>query len=740
MLMVLATEAIILATAGAYTDMGFNRILMGLNPSFSPLSLGSAYATAMAATSVVAALFSRLRTGRGDSIEVPIIAATMEGLSYNSIVIEGLPDRYKCMREKEIERRAAENIPFDVPYSNLHTFLDPCYRTYKCSDGRDFYVVAPSHNTHVSRFLKLMGVYDELMAEGFPNLSPIELHQHSSKLQKAQVKNLDGSGEEIVDAESPALASVGMYPIAKVWADKISPMLEKSFKTKTAAEWGQLFGEHSIPGTAHRTTHEWVHCVHNELAGLIVQCQDLVYGMMKMPGPLVWMEETGHLMQSPRPRKLVTFDEALSFLQEVVCSDLALPVAVPVGNHTVGWMDGVKILDLTNVIAGPHSSTFLSRFGAEVIKVEPATPTYEPLCASLFTFLTDVGKRKILIDIMSPQGRDILNTLIRDADMVVINAVDRQVKHLGLDAESLQAIHPGVNFCRLDAFGGPIANADARSNYVGYDDVVQSFSGIMSRFGGAATPEEHAHLGTLDVNCGFSGGLAQALALFRKRRTGISSRCRTSLSATSNLIQIKYDFDFEGRGPFDEPSGRDVMGYHPLSHFYETSDGWLFIDSDYSEGEMSKLRQVKGLETIAEVAVQESAIALKEFLCSTFMSNSAVVWADALRAVGIAAAEAVSISRIRNANTNTADGTVGVDKGSFAFFHYADHPGGRPVTRVGHYAIRPQEAKIRHLSPTETHGHSTRQVLKNLKFSDEEVDELIEKKVAATSWGDFLPS
>ena len=84
-----ATEAVVAATCGAFTDMGFNRVLMGLNPSFSPLPLGSSYAISLAASSVVLALFEREKSGRGDQIEVPVAAALMEGLSYNSYVIEG---------------------------------------------------------------------------------------------------------------------------------------------------------------------------------------------------------------------------------------------------------------------------------------------------------------------------------------------------------------------------------------------------------------------------------------------------------------------------------------------------------------------------------------------------------------------------------------------------------------------------------------------------------------------------
>jgi len=100
-----AFEAIIAAAVGQFTDMGLNRILMGINPSFSPLPLASAYASVLGATSVSLALFARQKHGAGERIEVPISAALMEGLAYNSMYVEDLPDRYKSPRELEIERR-----------------------------------------------------------------------------------------------------------------------------------------------------------------------------------------------------------------------------------------------------------------------------------------------------------------------------------------------------------------------------------------------------------------------------------------------------------------------------------------------------------------------------------------------------------------------------------------------------------------------------------------------------------
>lgn len=102
-------------------------------------------------------------------------------------------------------------------------------------------------------------------------------------------------------------------------------------------------------------------------------------------------------------------------------------------------------------------------------------------------------------------------------------------------------------------------------------------------------------------NCGFAAGLAMAVALYRKHRTGETSRVRTSLSAVTNLAQIPFAFDYEGRGPFDEPSGREALGNHELSHFYPTADGWIFIDSQPSE--LDRLEQVEGLEGITPAGI-----------------------------------------------------------------------------------------------------------------------------------------
>ncbi|SOC46574.1 dimethylsulfoniopropionate cleavage enzyme DddD [Rhizobium subbaraonis] len=704
-----AFESVIAASSGVFTDMGLNRVLMGVNPSFSPLPLASAYGTMLAASAAALALQARARTGRGDQIEVPLASAVMEGLCYNSIKIEDYPLRYQTQREREIERRRSEGLPMDVTYDALQTFLDPFYRSYPCKDGRSFYVVCPSHKFHAKRCLQTLGIYDELVAEG--------LHEEPDTYLPASKWSSD--------------VSLGVYPLPKFWADKISERMRAVFLTRTAKEWERIFGRGQFPGAPHRWLQEWISDDHAEMAGLMIEVDDPVYGRMIQPGPMAWLEESGEAMLTPTPRRNVEFEEAVSTLRAVSSS---LPTSVATGEKKSGWLDGVRVLDLCNVIAGPHSVSYLSRFGAEVIKIDPATPLFDCWNTVIFGMTHMRGKKSVLLDIGSPDGRKLFEELVRSVDVVVWNATDRQVKSKGLDAEGLRKLNPDAIFCQMDCFGG--IRKGPRTNYLGYDDLVQAATGIMLRFGGGMkTPEEHAHVGTIDVMCGFGAALGVAAALYQKQMTGKVGRARTSLSALSGLAQIPFCFDYQGRAPFNEPSGPAARGYHALHRLYRAEDRWIVIAA--SERDLPRFKDVEGMEGLAELAETERV----EVLSAIIAGAPADVWMERFQKADVGAAICENIEAIRAATARPADGTSGTERGSYSFSVYADHPSGHTVTHLDPYAVRPAHSKIYARTSAQKYGASTREVMKALGLSDAAVDELIASRTLSESWsGEYLPS
>ena len=703
-----AYETVIAASSGVFTDMGLNRVLMGINPSFSPLPLASAYGTMIAASAAILALQARERTGLGDQIEVPLASAVMEGLCYNSTKIEDLPERYKTQREKEIERRHIEGLPMNLNYDELQDLLDPFYRSYLCKDGRTFYVVCPSHKSHAKRCLKTLGLYDDLVEEG--------LHEEEDTY--------------LSTSEWKSDVSLGVYPLPKEWADLITERMKEVFLTRTTKEWERIFGRGKFPGAPQRWLQEWINDDHAETTGLMVDVDDPEYGMMTQPGPMVWMEESGEGMLTPKPRRWVEFVEAHKILSKM---ETKLPRVRP-KNARNGWLDGVKVLDLCNVIAGPHSAAYLARFGAEVIKLDPAKPFYDAWNTVIFGMSHMRGKRSLLADIRTPEGREILEKLVGEVDVVVWNAPDRQITEMGLDLEGLQKLNPEVVFCKLDCFSG--VRPGPRTGYLGYDDLVQATTGIMLRFGGAMdTPEEHAHVGTIDVMCGFGGALGIAAGLYQNLKTGNAGRARTSLSALSGLAQIPFCYDYERRGLFDEPAGREASGYDELTRFYYTSSD-RFILLSANEEDVEILDQVEGLEGLSEIQKEERA----SFLASAFLAASAEDWLIRLKSADIGVAICENIENLRVHYSRPADGTSGIDRGSYAFSVYEDHPSGHVVTQLDPYAVRPAMGRVYALDPSEKYGASSRSILQELGYEDTEIDNMIKSGVVSESWSNqYLP-
>ncbi|MBZ9706779.1 CoA transferase [Mesorhizobium sp. ESP7-2] len=703
-----AFETVIAASSGVFTDMGLNRVLMGINPSFSPLPLASAYGTMLAASATVLALQSRQRTGHGDHIEVPLASAVMEGLSYNSIRIEDYPLRYQTQREREIERRRKEGLPMDMSYGDLQEFLDPFYRSYMCGDGRMFYVVCPSHKNHAKRCLQTLGLYDELVSEG--------------------LREEDDTYLPVSEWSSDA--SLGVYPLPKFWADKIAARMKAVFLTRTAAQWERIFGEGLFPGAPQRWLQEWIADDHARATGLMIEVDDPILGRMIQPGPMVWLQESAQAMLNPVPRSWVTVAEAQARLAEV---KRQLP-PVPTANASVGWLDGIKILDLCNVIAGPHSVAYLARFGAEVIKIDPAKPFYDCWNTVIFGMSHMRGKKSALLDIATVDGREAFERLVKSVDVVVWNATDRQVEVMGLDLEGMRALNPDAIFCQLDCFSG--VRVGPRTNYLGYDDLVQAATGIMLRFGGSMqTPEEHAHVGTIDVMCGFGAAVGVAAALFQKSTTGVVGRPRTSLSALTGLAQIPFCYDYEGRRPFDEPAGRETKGFDPLSRLYETASGGSILLCA-SDADLPRFETVEGLTGLASIPEPDR----ETHLAKIFMTEPAEIWQQRLVEADIGASPCENIETIRDRNARMADGRPGTEYGSYSFSVFPDHPSGHAVTQLDPFAVRPSEGKVYALASAEKYGASTRTVLAAVGYDDAEIDRILKSGAASVSWSSaYLP-
>ena len=388
---------------------------------------------------------------------------------------------------------------------------------------------------------------------------------------------------------------------------------------------------------------------------------------------------------------------------------------------------------MTNVIAGPTVAHTLGRFGAEVIKLYPVKPTFDPWNTVLIGLQVHQGKRSILSDIKTEKGAVILQRLIQWADVIAYNGPERQLKQLGIDAESLKAINPDVIPFYLDAWGGP--KNGPRSNHVGYDDLVQASTGIMARFGGSInTPEEHAHLGTIDVLTGFAGAFAIATALYKYRKTGVPDIARTSLAAAGQLLQSPFLYDYENRPPFNEPSGRNIKGYGPLYRCYQALDGWFFLATQ--EDSLKRLEDIVELKGSSHMVSDE----LEKFLSNQFKNRKVVYWVDAFVKVDIGAVELGAMAKLREKYLSSAEIDPHASGSTYQFTRYDNHPSGRRIDIIAPCSIRPKYASLAVTPPAKKYGQETKEILLELGYSENDIKEMLEQGIVSESWGEqYLP-
>lgn len=189
---------------------------------------------------------------------------------------------------------------------------------------------------------------------------------------------------------------------------------------------------------------------------------------------------------------------------------------------------GVKVLDLSRVLAGPWAGQILADYGADVIKVERPgagddTRTWGPPWwgdgperVAAYFLCANRGKRSVAIDIASPEGIEQVHELAREADVLIENYKVGQLAKYGLDARSLQALNPRLIYCSITGYGqsGPL------SHKAGYDFAIQAEGGLMSITGNQGEEPQKVGVAVTDLMTGVYAATAILAALHERQRTG----------------------------------------------------------------------------------------------------------------------------------------------------------------------------------------------------------------------------
>lgn len=243
-------------------------------------------------------------------------------------------------------------------------------------------------------------------------------------------------------------------------------------------------------------------------------------------------------------------------------------------------LSGIRVLDLSRVLAGPYCTMVLADLGAEVIKVErpgtgDETRTWGPPFAggqATYYLAVNRGKRSIALDLADPRSRPLLERLIVSCDVVVENFRPGVADRLGLGYESLRRLREDLVYCSITGFGSRREPRDRP----GYDFVIQAECGLMSITGDPDGPPTKVGVAVIDVLCGVHAAVGILAALNARSRTGAGRRIEVSLLDTGlaslvNVAQAALSTEAEAqRYGNAHPS---IVPYEP----FEASDGWVAV-------------------------------------------------------------------------------------------------------------------------------------------------------------------
>ncbi|HXT78832.1 MAG TPA: CaiB/BaiF CoA-transferase family protein [Acetobacteraceae bacterium] len=244
---------------------------------------------------------------------------------------------------------------------------------------------------------------------------------------------------------------------------------------------------------------------------------------------------------------------------------------------------GVRILDFTQVLAGPYASYQLALLGADVIKIErrggeemrrtPLSREWaERGMASAFVAVNG-NKKSLTLDLQKPAAVEVVLKLAAQADVVMENFRGGVMDRLGIGYQALSAVNPKLIYCAISGFGqtGPF------SNEAGYDGKMQALSGIMAITGHAEMGPTRAGFAVCDVLSGATAAFAVSSALFQRTHTGKGQFIDVSMLEASLAFLTTQVADFTVAGHHQQQAGNQAISRKVTANLFRAKDSYLLL-------------------------------------------------------------------------------------------------------------------------------------------------------------------
>lgn len=316
---------------------------------------------------------------------------------------------------------------------------------------------------------------------------------------------------------------------------------------------------------------------------------------------------------------------------------------------------GIRVLDVTNVLAGPFCAYQLALLGADVVKVEiprsgdlarqlGAAPDLNQALMGASFLAQNAGKRSVTVNMKSDAGKEVFRDLVKSADVVIENFRPGVMSRLGLGYEDLQAVNSSLVYCAISGFGqtGPLKDLPA------YDQIVQGLSGMMSITGDEASAPMRVGYPVADTLGGMTAAFAICAALVRRSETGEGTFIDVSMldSALAAMGWVVSNYLIAGQTPY--PMGNENFTAAPSGAF-KTADGLINIAANKQE-QFVALVELLGLPELAidhrfaeRDARKRNRLELRTLLEAALATRTSAEWEHHLSRAGIPAGRVLDV-------------------------------------------------------------------------------------------------
>jgi len=387
----------------------------------------------------------------------------------------------------------------------------------------------------------------------------------------------------------------------------------------------------------------------------------------------------------------------------------------------MNFLQGIKVVELTTAMAGPFATTLLGDLGADVIKIEPLRGEhFRYTMDGAWLLAANRNKRGIALDLVTTEGQEIVLKLVKTADVFVENFVPGTVNKLGLGYDRVAQVNPRIIYCSVSGFGqeGPYSQRPA------YDPVAQAMSGIMMATGEPDRPPVRQAPPLIDMTSSLYAFGAILACLWDRERTGKGRRIDIALLDTAVSAMSTYIIHHSITGKLPSRAGSGHVAFAPYQAF-DTKDApiWIGVTTDrfwvafcqglgldelasdprYSTGEGRREHRNELTRKVSETCKQYTSAELESKLVATN----------------------VPCGRLLNVGEVSQDPQIQFRQ----LIEEWDYSGvGRIKTVRAPIMISGELPETKMQSPQL--GEHTSQVLAELGYSKQEIQELIEKGIA----------